>query len=246
MGTISFIHVCTNFFIVQSKKTQSDIAYCGYQRLYSEGSVDFSLEYENDELNEDRDIHISSFDEEMAISSVFSSVWRGLYRTDLIKDIKFLSKRNGQDFLWSAYVLLRANQIVRIDKNLYKWRKRKGSESYLAFRYRMLDYLYVKCCTIELLKKRAPEWIVPYTLALYTHCIDAANRIPQLSDSSDKERYRVEIKKALSYFREISIVDILRNPYSSNLRKLLAVTGKISIPLACFIKKNLLKVINHF
>lgn len=181
----------------------------------------------------------------MANNNDFPCVWRGLYRTELIRDISFLSRRNGQDYFWSTCVLLNANRVTRVGSILYNWRKRIGSESYTAFRYRILDYLVVKRYTVEYLKEHAPEWIVPYTISLFTFCIDAANRIPLLTNTSDMEHYRSEVNSALKCFSQISIMDILRDPYTKSRRKLLATIGKASFPLACFIKKHLLKIVNR-
>lgn len=147
--------------------------------------------------------------------------------------------------MWSTRVLLQTKRVARVDKALYGWRKRQGSETEVAIRYRMLDYLVVKRFTVEVINESAPEWTVPYTVAMFASCLNASGRLPQLSDSFEREKYQEEINKALSYFSQISISDILKDPYSKRRRKLIAVIGKISFPLACFLKKNLLKIVDH-
>lgn len=224
------------------QKTHSDVAYCDYQRVYGEGRFDFSS---NDFKDLENKIRISSLEDEMSNNVNFPMVWRGLYKTELIKNERFLSRRNGQDYFWSTRVLLKANQVARVDEKLYGWRKRTGSESYVAFRKRTIDYVVVKRHTVEYIKEHAPEWIVPYTVGMFTFCLDAVNRLPELSDHSVKQNYKSELKKALSYFSEISISDIIKDLYTEKRRKYIAVAGKVSFPLACFLKKNLVKVINR-
>ncbi len=227
------------------QETQSDVAYCDYQKVYGDGRYDFSSDPLNDLQNPESVIRISRLEDEMSNNVNIPMVWRGLYKTELVKDERFLSRRNGQDYFWSTRVLLKANRIVRVDEKLYGWRKRAGSESYVAFRKRTIDYVVVKRHAVEYIKEHAPEWIVPYTIGMFTFCLDAANRLPELSDYSVKKNYKSELKKALSYFSEISISDIMKDPYTEKRRKYIAVAGKISFPFACLLKKNLVKVINR-
>lgn len=227
------------------QETQSDVAYCDYQKVYGEGRFDFSSDPLNDFKDLGSKIRISRLEDEMSNNVNIPMVWRGLYKTELIRNEQFLSRRNGQDYFWSTRVLLKANRIVRVDEKLYGWRKRTGSESYVAFRKRTIDYVVVKRHTVEYIKEHAPEWIVPYTVGMFTFCLDAANRLPEISDRSVKQSYKSELKKALSYFSEISISDIIKDPYTEKRRKYIAVAGKVSFPLACFLKKNLVKAINR-
>ena len=103
----------------------------------------------------------------------------------------------------------------------------------------------MRCSVIEFLKKNAPEWLVPYTLFLFWTCVEAEDRKRKLQDSDEVEIYDFEINRALKYFSEISVKQIVADPNTKRTRKALAVIGKISFPLACYTKRKALKYINR-
>ncbi len=203
----------------------------------------FFQDNQTDQENDGELIYIIT--NELANNISFPSIWRGLYKTELIRNIRFISGRNNQDFLWSANALLKVGKVARVDKVLYGWRKRPGSETEVGIRRRLLDYLEAKRLTVETIKESAPEWTVPYTVAMFASCLNAAGRLPQLSDPFERKKYQEEINKALNYFSQISILDILMDPYSKRRRKLITVIGKISFPLACSLKKKFLKIVDR-
>ena len=109
----------------------------------------------------------------------------------------------------------------------------------------MTDWLYVKGCAIDYIQEHDPIWATAYASVLLSHCVNAENQIYNYPDSEEKDYYRKEISYALRRFKKLSIVDIIKCPCIKNRRKLLAITGKISFPLACYFKRNALKVINR-
>ena len=225
------------------QKTQCDMAYCDYRSFYGDG--DFDFESIGNDPDEDGNVRVSLSKKEMVDNVDFPAIWRGLYKTDLIKDISFLSKRNGQDLFWSSCVLLKVDSVARVDKILYAWRKRAGSESYLANRYRILDYLDVRRVTVEYMKENAPEWLVLYACDMFKYCLDTANRISLLTDPAEKERYRTELNRALDTFAGITISDIIKDPHLRLRRKITTLSGRISFPFTCFIKKNILIIVDR-
>ncbi|GEM_PF-4122148 len=233
--------------------TQSDIAYCDHRRFSGEGTITFEKEPVKTDsyktgavyIDESDRIRLSTKEEEMERNIDFPTIWRGLYKSELIKQFTFISGRKGQDNLWSPCVALNAKRFARVDSVLYWYRFREQSESYIARTKRMTDWLYVKGCAIDYIQEHDPIWTTAYTSALFTHCVDAENQISKISDSAEKAYYRKEISYALRRFKKLSIVDIIKCPCIKNRRKLLAITGKISFPLACFIKRHTLKVIKH-
>ena len=233
------IHLCMYELLYQAvEETRSDLAYCSYRQFYHDDDLKLLFDRKKAEPDTAGKVCVSSLEKEMLINVDIPMVWRGLYKTDLIRTIPFLSRRNGQDYCWSTCVLLSANQITRVDKILYGWRERIGSSSYVAFRKRTIDYVVVKRHALECVIEKASHWAVPYAASMFSSCLDAAIRKPSLSDPEERKRYDSEIRKALSLFAKISIFDILGDPYTKKRRKALAVIGKISFPLACFIKKT--------
>ena len=215
-------------------ETQSDVAYCDYQRYCGDGRDDFPEDQIGDVAIGEKLIEVSSLEFEMRKNLSCSAVWRGLYLTSLIQTFSFMSKKNGQDNLWSIWVLVNAKRIARVNKTLYKWRRREGSESYLAHRYRMLNYVQVRCCVVDYLERNAPEWLVPYTVFLFWTCIEAEDRKRKLENPNERKAYDLEINRALEYFSNISMSQIIADPYTGRTGKALAVIGKISFRLAYY------------
>lgn len=240
------------------RETQSDVAYCGFRVWHGDDTDIYDtnsswiysdeLKRISSESEEHRYYKVSSVEEEMDIvlhEYSGTSIWNGLYRSSLVRKFSFIKGRNAQDRAWSPQIILNANKIVRTDCVLYTYRKRSGSESLKARGKRILDHLYVRCSLMDYLIEHSEKWVVPSAIELFTFCIDAANRIPLLEGSDQKEQYRLEIHHALEYFSRLSIKDILDDPYTKKKRKMLAIIGKISFPLSCVIKRNLLKIVNH-
>jgi hypothetical protein len=98
----------------------------------------------------------------------------------------------------------------------------------------MLDYIQVRCCVIDYLEKKAPEWLVPYTVFLFWTCVEAENRKRRLDNPNKRKLYDSEIKRALKYFSNISVRQIIADPYTGRKKKALAVIGKISFKLAYY------------
>ncbi len=230
-------------------ESDSDIAFCEFRRFVEDDETALE-ELLNSPPKESAGpaFRISSIEEEMrrildADSGAY--IWKGLYRASLIKDTLFLSGRLCQDALWSPCVVVKAGKIARVKDVLYMYRTRAGSASFYGFYNKILDYLYVRCELLDYLKEYAPEWVVPYTMEMFTICVTAGNRISTLDNESGIVQYKTMIKKSLGYFSEIKVREILRDPYTAPKRKALSVCGKISYPFACIVKRNLLVIINR-
>ncbi len=241
-----FIHPRMYELLYQAiRETQSDVAYGGFQRYYGEGRTDFDEDGTDGAEGREPLIHVSSLEYEMCENITFSAIWRGLYLTSFARQFSFMSNKNGLDNLWSTYVLLNAGRIARVEKTLYQWRKREGSESFLAHRFRMLNYVQVRSCVVDYLKRKAPEWVVPYTVFLFRTCVEAEHRRRELTDPAEKAVYDAEISRARKRFSDISVRQILADPYTRRARKVLALIGKVSFPLACFTKRTMHRIANR-
>lgn len=83
--------------------------YSGNQRLYS--AKEFLQEY-------------TQFG-----NKVTPAVWQRLYRTDMIKNIRFPEHIKYEDLCWSAQVLFKCKKIVYIDSPFYHYRVRVNSST---------------------------------------------------------------------------------------------------------------------
>ncbi|MBE6127667.1 MAG: glycosyltransferase [Erysipelotrichaceae bacterium] len=221
-------------------ETESDIAYCGYRGFYGDGS---DLVF--DDLT-DCGIRMSSQSEELKKIS-FSGfpngahIWKGLYRYKNIKDLRFLSGRTWQDRMWSPCAVICADKISRVDRILYYYRIRPGSNSHSNLIKHYLNGMYVGARLLDWLQENAPEWYTLFVLRQYSSCVNLYNRL-SLASEEERKTAAEEIQCTLNHLSKVSIMDILREPNVRSSRKLTAVIGKFSFPLSCEIKKSLLKI----
>lgn len=226
---------------------QGSVAFCDFRTIAEDETVE-SYQKKINKNEWSSSWRESSKEYEMVkILHEFSaaSIWKGLYKSSLIKPYRFESGRKAQDFLWSTYIVLNADRIVRVEFPLYLYRIRIGSESFIARNEKMIDHLYIRLQLLDYLKKHAPKWVVPFTVELFSICIQITNKINMIKDNNQKDNCREAINLALSWFSEISVRDILRDPYTQKPRKTIALVGKISYPLSCILKRNLLKIVNR-
>lgn len=222
-------------------ETDSDIAYCGYQTFANEPAA-FSQYSDNT-------VRISSQEEEMSLLSRIDSgsvetIWRGLYRYECIKDLRFVSGRTWQDWMWTPCAVLNARKIVRVDRILYFWRQRPGSNSRSNSLKHYNDGLLVSRQLLDYLRENHSEWIPMYALRSFSSCLTLYDMLPN-ANSKDRHECEETIRQALEYFKYVSFHEIIYEPHTKPYRKLLAVIGKISFPLAAKTKKALLTIYNH-
>lgn len=225
-------------------ETNSDIAYCNYQK--------FSGDSSNAIFDGCTDCNISMSSKETELKNIAltntnskEAIWKGLYRYESVKDLRFVSGMTWQDRMWSPCAILNAEKIVRIDRTLYFWRQRQGSNSHEGIIKHYCNGLYVGCRLLEYLQQNYPEWFPLFALRIYS---DALLLHGWMQDSEDIESRAVceeRINDTLRYFAKLPIPGILTETHTNFSRKLFALIGKISFPLASQIKKTLLAIHNR-
>ena len=227
------------FLYKASIETGSDITYCECRS--------FSGDDSNLIIDDMTDCHIriSSKPEELEKISFSrfpygSSIWKGLYHYRTIKNLRFLSGRTWQDRMWSPCAVICADKISRVDRILYYYRVRPGSNSRSGFVKHYLDGLYVGARLLDWLQENSVEWYTLFVLCQYSSCVNLYNGLSSAGDE-DRKTAEKEIRSMLDHLSRVSILDILCESNVKSSRKLTAIIGKISFPLACRIKKILLK-----
>ena len=222
-------------------ETQSDIAYCDYRRIFDDRLItDF-------DLKANYNARISPKEEELKgiyNAHSWAFIWKGLYSYDCIKDIRFLSGKSCQDRLWSSRAVLNAERIVRVDTVLYTYRVWGNSVSHKSFRKNYTDGVYVGVKLLEYLKENAPEWVPMFTLSIFSEFVNVMLKMQRINYAGDPEEVQAGIDSVMKCMSELSIYDIVNDPYTEPSRKLIGAAGKVSYPFAYATKKMLLDVNN--
>jgi len=220
-------------------ETQSDIAFCDFKK--------YMFDIKNAVFDERTDYHfrISSTEEELrSITQPYSAafIWKGLYRKECIKDIRFLSGYSIQDRMWSPIAVLHAKRIVRVDRALYMHLIRSGSNSRRDFSQNYTDAFYVHCRLLDYLKENAPEWVPLFTLNLFSYCLNTVIQMHRIHYKGDKKVLRKGIDEVMTYLSALSLSDIMKDSNTAISRKIVAIAGKISFPTAYILKRTLLEI----
>lgn len=214
-----------------------DISFCDYKPFF-EDCVCAPVNSSSDPV-----FRISSTEEELVRTTKpysASFIWKGLYRYECIKDLRFLSKMKWQDKMWSPCAILNANRIIRVNRVLYMYRQRSESSSHSNLFKNYANGLFVYNNLLDHLKQNAPIWYPMYSLKVLSECISMTNRSKACLSIDEQIRLQALISDSLSHFSNLSIFDILSEPHTEPSRKLIAVAGKLSFSLACNVKCSLL------
>jgi len=137
------------------------------------------------------------------------SVWRRLYKTQLVKDIRFVEGKNSEDVYYTLEVLNRVNKIAFINNKLYNYFIGGVSITRGGYRLKTLDTVDAalhlaaiinKYETDEVLKANSNSFLL--TILLYNY------KLLNLNSNIDPEQeHRKRIKKL--------IVENFNNNYSN-------------------------------
>ena len=220
-------------------ETDSDIAYCNYQK-FSGDKINAVFESRTDYNLSKSSIETELMKIALTNSGTTEVIWKGLYRYECVKDLRFVSGMSWQDRMWSPCAILNAEKIVRIDRILYFWRQRQGSISHEGAVKHYCNGLYVGCRLLEYLQQNNPEWFPLFALRIYSDALLLHGWMQESKDIESRTVCEKRINDTLGYFEKLSVSDILTESHTKFPRKLFALTGKISFPLAGWIKKTLL------
>ena len=120
--------------INSANENNSDVVYCGYNEDI-EGKIVPIEEYNLHKLT-DYDVSVYFYKKKNTL--VYGSIWRGIYRKSLIKDIKFdVNFKCGEDLYFNIEVNNKKPKISIVDEKLYYYLKNPNS---CVNTYRPKDY----------------------------------------------------------------------------------------------------------
>lgn len=157
-------------------------------------------------------------------------VWNKLYRTELIREIKFEEGAEYEDVLWTCKVLLRLDRIVSVRNPLYHWRVRLGSISRRCFderHFKSLEHFYMRSKILEEFQWGGVKCLA--RLSVITECyFELRNAL----NTEDKALIQKAKEHSYRYYKSslLKLNDFLRlHPIKSKLKYVYYVVSYIKL-----------------
>lgn len=100
----------------QQARTDSEVVYCGFRRIYADRTEDVSFPQERVYAGEE----IRELAQEMFENRTFSAVWRGLYMRSILDGVKFDKNIHyAEDLIFNLDVLRKAKAVAVVPDVLY-------------------------------------------------------------------------------------------------------------------------------
>lgn len=136
---------CIEKMLGRMHETDADIVECGYYQKGKGVCQEYPKQYEI--LTGRKQILAEHLRKKISFL-----VWNKLYRSDLIKEIRFEEGAEYEDVLWTCEVLTHTEKIASVQQPLYNWRIRSGSISRRNFderNFKALDHFYERSKKLE-------------------------------------------------------------------------------------------------
>lgn len=155
------------------KETGADISMCGHHVFYDSAKEDSYIPEKTKIVSvQSREEALTIFtDPDLANNH---TVWNKLYRSAIVKDVRFALGFQAQDVLFSCQVFCKCNSIAVVECELYHYRMHPGNAStaFLAQRIHAYEMYYR---SYEHLKKNYPQFTKGIKARCCSLCIGAAD-----------------------------------------------------------------------
>ena len=181
-------------------ENNSDISACGIELIW-EGKDFVQL------LTPEVNIVLCKNDAVKAIieeSLLKQPVVSRLYKTSLIKNIKFPFGKHHEDVFWSYKAISKANNVSVFNKACYFYLQRNGSIMNTEYSLKRLDALDAKVERVEYIMENIPELTYLAKKNLWFSCIYSAQMLTRYC-KEDIQKTGLEIIKAILYKCPIEI-----------------------------------------
>ena len=237
---VSFIdsddYVAEDFFEVllsTANKNDSDIVECGILRFYENGKYG--------ECHDD--LAIRNYSAYGGLSALINEnpfhqyVWNKLYKTNIMKEIRFEFGKLNEDEFWTYQVFGNANKVSKINKTMYYYFQRSSSIMGQGYNLRRLDALEGKWNRQKYIETHYPELALEAKLDFFGSCIYFLQCVLKYMSGEEKRQATFAILKYKKMcrinFRDFKIVrkDVRKYYY----------LAKINLYLCCQFRAKLNK-----
>lgn len=220
------------FLLETMQEVRCDSAFCQYEIISeTENKIkDSILEFDSIKVVTTKESQLR-----MLNHIDVSVVWNGLYKADLIKDLKFMVGKKNEDTAWRYLAVDRCKTIAYIPNKLYGYRMRSGSLMNQKFSLKDFDDLEAVVNRADYVMNKYPELKYPALTEIVAYCmVYYNNSVRYLSEKDRKKGIQI-----IQNYREkypVKLFKILKEKNISKNRKYSTALACISFRLACKIK----------
>lgn len=208
----------------------SDVAACGVQLIWENGTPPCMLTCEGNRV----------LDREEAMQAIIEESWLKqpvvykIYKTKLIKDIKFPVGKYHEDVFWSYQAIGRAQRVSVSDHIGYYYLQRGGSIMGEGYSLKRLDAVEAKVQRCAYIQERFPALSALSIKDLWVTCIYQGQLALRTMDKAEAE-------KILAYFENVMETHPFQAEECSMKEKLWLNMAKSNLMATCCVR-NALKI----
>lgn len=203
----------------------SDIAACGVQMVWGDNTLPRMLTRPGNRILS-RDEAMQAIIEESCLKQ---PVWYKLYKSKLVRDIRFPVGKYHEDVFWSYQAVGKANRVSVSDNVGYYYLQRGGSIMGEGYSTKRLDAIEAKVQRCDYMREHFPQLFALSLKDLWFSCIYQGQCAVCELDSDDAE-------KVLTFLKS----ELIANPHQANVctikEKIWLIMAKISLAMTCQIR----------
>lgn len=189
--------------IKESLKYDADIVQTGYERVNEEGKGLYRF-IPHKRFCVGQKAIVKEFFEDKNLTVM---AWGKLLKKEVIDDLSFLEGRNHEDNIFMMDLLERAERLISIDRDSYKYLSRNDSIVKMKFNEKKFDALFANYYMLEKCKSNWPEF-VPYVRVLICKTCFYLYNDMKISGYKNKESYTKIIKEFKKNYFEVKNLKI--------------------------------------
>ena len=175
------------------KKEKSDIIEAFYTTIYEEfKNIDIHKNSQKESFNTENAL------KELIISRKFHQTpWNKLYKTELLKDIRFPKDKYIDDEYWTYKLFANAKKITWINKVLYYYRQHEESTMGRMYSIKRLDAIDALYDRYKFMQKNFPNLSDLSCKAFLNNCIYNFQKLCMFNELDNDKKFREDLLKKI-------------------------------------------------
>lgn len=189
--------------IKEALKYDADIVQSGYERVNEEGKKLYRF-IPQKRLCVGQKAIVKEFFEDKNLSVIACGK---LFRKEIIDELSFLEGKNHEDNIFMTDLLERAERLISIDRDGYKYLSRNNSIVKMKFNEKKFDALYANHYMLKKCKSNWPEFIPYVRLLICKTCFYLYNDM-RISHYENQDSYLNIIREFKKNYFKIKTIKI--------------------------------------